>query len=173
MSKLIQRLVSLGVDLSTKRAMKTALKMLGITPENVDKLYIDLKNDIHKEDFKKIPPGKKILFLPYCLRNSKKCKAKLGEFGYMCVDCCNCKISQLKKRAERMGYRVLVVPGGSMVRKAIQKLQPKAVAGVACINELVMALDEVRIPTQSIELLRDGCVDTDVDVEKVLDILGD
>lgn len=171
MSKSIQRLVSLGVDLSTKKALKTALKVLGIKPENIDKLYIELKNDIDKDDFKKIQPSKKAVFLPQCLRNSVKCKAKLGELGYECIDCCNCKASQIKKEAESLGYRVFIVPGGSMVKKIIKKTRPHAVAGVACMNELAMALDEFRIPTQSIELSRDGCVDTDIELEKVFTVL--
>jgi hypothetical protein len=171
MSKLIQRLVSLGVDLSTKKALKAALKILGIEPENIDKIYIELKNDIDRDDFKNIHASKKIVFLPQCLRNSVKCKAKLGEFGYECIDCCNCKASQVKKEAESIGYKVFIVPGGSMVKKIIEKNRPHAVAGVACMNELAMALDEFRIPTQSIELSKDGCVDTDVELEKVINIL--
>ena len=171
MTKIIQKLVSLGVDLSTKKALKGALKILGLKPGNIDKLYIELKNDIHKEQFNKTHPKKKILFLPQCLRNSNKCKARLGEFGYKCVDCCNCKASQIKKEAEALGYRTYIVPGGSMVGKIVKKLKPEAVAGVACMKELAMALDELRIPTQSVELLRDGCVDTDVELGAVMDII--
>jgi len=171
MTKIIQKLVSLGVDLSTKKALKTALKMIGIKPDNIDKLYKELKNDIHRDNFIKIHPKDKIIFLPQCLRNSRKCKAKIGEFGYECIDCCNCKVSQIKKEAEALGYRVCIVPGGSMVGKIIKKASPKAVVGVACMKELVMALDELSIPAQSVELSKDGCVDTDVDLESVMDVI--
>jgi len=171
MTKIIQKLVSLGVDLSTKKALKGALKILGLKPGNIDKLYIELKNDIHKERFNKISPNKKILFLPQCLRNSKNCKARLGEFGYKCIECCNCKASQIKKKAEALGYRVFIVPGGSMVGKIVKKLRPDAVVGVACMKELAMALDELNMPTQSVELSRDGCVDTDVELETVMSFL--
>ena len=171
MSKIIQRLISLGVDLSTKRALKGALKILGMRPENIDNLYIELKNDIHKEKFNRIQPEKKILFLPQCLRNSKRCKARLGESGYQCVDCCNCKASQIKKQAGALGYSVFIVPGGSMVSKITKRVRPEAVAGVACIKELVMALDELRVPTQSVQLSRDGCVDTDIELDRIMDVL--
>ncbi len=171
MSKLIQRLISLGVDLSTKKALKSALRILGLKPDNIDKLYMELKNDIHKDEFRNIHPNEKIIFLPQCLRNSKKCRAKLGKFGYECVDCGNCKVSMIKKEAEALGYRVFVVPGGSMVYKIMKEFRPKAVVGVACIKELAMALDEVRIPTQTVELARDGCLDTDVDADEVIHVL--
>ena len=58
-----------------------------------------------------------------------------------------------------------------MVGKIIKKASPKAVVGVACMKELVMALDELSIPAQSVELSKDGCVDTDVDLESVMDVI--
>jgi hypothetical protein len=60
-----------------------------------------------------------------------------------------------------------VVPGGSLVYKLIKELKPKAVLGVACLKELIMALEEVRIPAQGVILSRDGCVNTDVHLEEV------
>jgi len=172
MSKLVQRLVSLGVDLSTKKALKTALKMIGIKPDNIDKLYIELKNDINREGFHGFPPSKKIVFLPQCLRNASVCKAKIGEMGYECVGCCNCRASQVKKEVEKLGYKAYIVPGGSMVGKIIRKEKPKAVLGVACMKELSMALDDISIPGMAVELLKDGCVNTDVDIEEVKSILS-
>ncbi len=171
MKRTIQKLIGLGVDLSTKKALKAALKILGIKPENVDKLYIELKNNIHKKGFDLVPPKDKIVFLPQCLRNSKKCKAKLTKYGYVCVECGACKVFKIKNKAEKLGYRVFIVPGGSMVLNIIKKEKPKAVLGVACINEIVTALEEIKIPTYGVELLRDGCVDTDVDLNEVYNLL--
>jgi hypothetical protein len=54
-----------------------------------------------------------------------------------------------------------------MVAKLVAKYEPKAVIGVACMKELVMALEGLNVPTHAIELTRDGCVETDVDIEKV------
>jgi hypothetical protein len=164
----VQRLIGLGVDLSTKKALKKALGILGLKPENIDHLYIELKNEIHKEVFRKIQPKHTIIFLPQCLRRSAKCKARLGGEGYECAACSkDCKASSIKKLGEAVGYSVFIVPGGSMVGKIVDKYRPKAVVGVACMKELVMALEELRVPTRAIELTRDGCVDTDVDMEKV------
>ena len=165
---IIQRLIGLGVDLSTKKALKKALDVIGLSPENIDRLYIELKNEIHRESFSRIAPKHKILFLPQCLRKASKRKAKLGKEGYECAACSkDCKASEIKKLGEAAGYRVFIVPGGSMVSKIVSKHKPKAVVGVACMKELVMALDELKVPTHAIELLRDGCVDTDVDMDVV------
>jgi hypothetical protein len=171
MKKLIQKLIASGADLSTKRALKTAIGVIGADPGNIDKIYVEVKNSLHKEHFKGIKPKDKIVFLPQCLRNPKKCKAKMTEYGYKCQHCGACKISAITKEVEARGYRVFVAPGGSMVFKIINKFNPKAVMGVACLKELVMAFEELNIPAQSVELSRDGCVNTDVDVRKVLDKL--
>jgi hypothetical protein len=164
----VQKFIGLGVDLSTKKALKKALGIIGLSPDNIDSLYIELKNEIHKNSFSKAPAKHKLVFLPQCLRKSSRCKARLGEEGYECVACSkDCKASKVKKLGEAAGYRVFIVPGGSMVGKIVTKYRPKAVVGVACVKELVMALEELRVPTHAVQLLRDGCVETDVDIDKV------
>ena len=170
MKKFIQELIELGADFSTKKALKRSMRLIGLKPENVDRLYIDFKNDYHKERFHVAKPESKIVFLPQCLRKPN-CKATLDENGYHCVGCsAECKVSVIKTKAEGLGYRVFVCPGGSMIAKIILKYRPKAVLGIACIKEIVMAaeeLEQMRIPYQAVELLKDGCVSTDVDLEHV------
>jgi hypothetical protein len=174
MKTLVQKLISTGADLSTKKTLKQTLNYLGIKPENIDKLYIELKNSIFNDRFRRIDPKDKMVFLPQCLRNAKTCTAVLGPTGWMCMKCSGhktCKVFRIKQKAESLGYRVFVVPGGSLVFKLIKQFKPKAVLGVACIKELVMAVEEVRVPAQGVLLSRDGCVNTDVSMKEVLDVL--
>ena len=171
MKKFIQDLIEMGADFSTKKALKRSLRLIGLKPENVDRLYIEFKNDHYREQFKAIEPRHKMLFLPQCLRKTK-CKAEVTETGYQCVKCSNdCKVYAIKAEAEKRGYRVVISPGGSMNFKVIRKFRPKAVLGVACMKELVLAAEELRIPMQGVELLKNGCVNTDVDVEHVFSLL--
>jgi len=173
MSKLIPKLVGLGVDLSTKKALKSALGILGIKPDNIDKLYIELKNSIYEEEFRNAPVSGKIVFLPQCLRECNTCKARIGKSGYECVGCSSkCKARKIKDYAESLGYRVFIVPGGSMISNIVKKFRPKAILGIACKKELVTAFDELNTPGQGVELLRDGCVNTDVDMEGIKKLLG-
>lgn len=173
MKKLIQRIIGMGADFSTMKALKSTLSFIGVRPENIDKLYVELKNDFYRDAFRRIPPSKKIIFLPQCLRNPN-CKAKLTKTGYKCVSCRNrnrCKVHAIKTRAEPMGYKVFITPGGSMVGKIIKRLKPRAVLGVACIKEIVMAMENIQLPGQAIQLQRDGCVNTDVRLEDVFEII--
>ncbi len=171
MSKILQKLISAGADISTRKTLKSALRVLGIKPENIDKLYIELKNSINEDMFSKIPPKDKVVFIPQCLRNSKRCKAKLTGLGYKCMSCCRCRARKIREKGESLGYRVFIVPGDSMVFNIVRKFKPKAVFGIGCLKELVIAAEEIGIPAMAVELSKDGCVDTTVNLEKIFEIL--
>jgi hypothetical protein len=147
MRALVQKLIGTGADLSTRRAMKNTLNYLGIKPENIDRLYVELKNSIHESTFRRISPKDKAIFLPQCLRDARNCKAVLGPDGWECKKCSShgsCKIYNIKARAEPLGYRVYVVPGGSLMFRIVERIKPKAALGVACMKELVMAAEELK-----------------------------
>lgn len=171
MKNLFKRLANIGADLSTRKTLKSALGILGIEPDNIDRLYIELKNSINEDVFRSIHPRDKLVFIPQCLRNSRKCRAKVTNLGYKCIGCSNCKARRIRERAEGLGYRVFIVPGDSMVFNIIRKLRPRAVFGIGCLKELVIAFEEIKMPARAVELSRDGCMDTNVDFRKVFNIL--
>lgn len=150
-----------------------ALK-LGMDERELMKLYIDLKNKLHRDRFVKTEFSNRILLLPQCLR-SRSCEAELTEYGYECKECGRCVIPEIKKVAEDLGYKVFILPGGRIVEKIIKAFKPKAVLGVACLKELVlgsMVCEKARIPAQGVALLRDGCVETDVHLADVFEVLS-
>ncbi len=174
MDNLVRRLLELGVDVGTKSALKSALALIGKSDAPVDEIYVKIKNELNAPRIKEIPTNKRILFLSHCLRNSKKCKAEMNGWGYECRHCGACQISEIIKYAEKLGYSVFVVPGGSMVFKIITKKKPKAVMGVACYVELEQAMEtagRLGLPNMGTPLSKDGCKDTNVDVKKVFSML--
>lgn len=154
-------------------AKKTA-STVGVNEGRVDEIQLDLLNRINLEKFKSVPKNERILILPHCLR-SRSCPAKIGEYGYACQKCGKCCILKLRETAKSEGYNgVFIVPGASVVSRIIRKYEPKAVLGVACIKELVPASGEVEklgIAAQAVPLFKDGCVDTLVDSEEVIEKL--
>lgn len=162
------------MDLSTKSAVKTALGVLDMKEELADDVFIKIKNELNRKEFSKIPYKKRALFLPQCLRHSSFCEAKMDGSGYICKECGKCKIHKLKNTAEKLGYTVYIVPGGSMVIKIIKKTKPKAVLGVAChfeLEEAIRRLSKAKIPHMSVPLLKDGCKNTKADIKVIIDIL--
>jgi len=148
-------------------------RAFGFRAKVTEGAYIDLVNKTNEETFRSTPFEERALFLPHCMRH-KKCPATLGKHGYTCKECGKCAIKKLKREAEKLGYSVFVVPGGSVVWNIIKDFKPKAVLGVACSKELLMAIEVTEangLPTQSVMLLRDGCVNTLVDEDAVIERL--
>jgi len=121
------------------------------------------------KEFRDIPANQKVIFLPQCLR-SLDCKAKTTEDGIICINCGKCSIGHFKKEAESFGYKVFIAPGSSLVKNIVKKYKFRATLGVACIPELkegVRIMKKQGILTLSIPLLKDGCVNTKVDWNRV------
>ncbi|MDI3474808.1 MAG: uncharacterized protein PWQ79_1260 [Thermococcaceae archaeon] len=176
---IIAKLASLGADLSTRNAVRMALSLISEDEELTDQIYVEIKNKAYREDFSKVPVEKRAVFIPQCLRNVRECPANFGEYGWECVKCGKCPIGGIIEHGERLGYRQFyVVPGGSLVKKILKAKAPKgeikAAVGIACWPELAEAAEKLsilKIPIQGVPLLRAGCINTLVDVERVREVL--
>lgn len=176
MKEIISKAMSSGMDFTRGSTIKSFLNRMDIDQDVYDSVYIYLKNSAFKKGFSKIPFNKRVLMLPHCMRNVDSCEAEFTDYGYECVHCGSCRIGDLKKYAEDLGYsKVFVIPGGSMARRIIEDFRPDAIVGVACFLELAEHMEQVvvygMIP-QGIPLSKDGCKDTTVDDEEVKDILN-
>lgn len=147
---------------------------LGIDEKELMRIYINAANKRDYDKFIKVDYSDRILLLPHCLR-SRNCPAKISELGYVCLNCRNCPISELKEYAEKLGYKgVYILPGGALVERILSKIKPKAVVGVACYKECILGhvvLLKLGIIGQAIPLLRNGCIDTIVDINYVKRVL--
>jgi hypothetical protein len=68
-----------------------------------------------------------------------------------------------------------MLPGGSLAKSIIAKMKPKAVIGVACAKELVMGIclcERFEVLVQGVELLKDGCINTIVDMKTLTNTLN-
>lgn len=132
-------------------------------------------------DWSKIPAHERIVLLPHCLRPSSGCPGQMTPKGLVCpTDCprASCPIRRLREEAQRLGYKgVYVAPGGSLALRVIKEVQPQGVVAIACLKELlegteaVANLSETPPAVLTLPLSRDGCVDTEVDMEKALALL--
>jgi hypothetical protein len=150
---------------------------LGLSNSRIKEIALQLYNIRNEEAFKKIPPSQCALFLPHCLRIAERCKATYNEEGLQCKHCNkDCKINQLTRSAEKLGYRCFVVPGGAMVFNIAKKYKPQGVVAVACLNELregtALTENEYNVPFQIIQLRKDGCVNTDVYLDNVIEVMS-
>ena len=134
----------------------------------VDDILIDVRNAVMLEDFVHVK-DKRVVFLPQCMRHPS-CKARCDPVhGYECKRCGLCDIAKVCEAGDRYNFKIFVIPGGSFVKKIFREYGPKACLGVACYNELAENMQAVSfVPTQGVLLLKDGCFNTEANVEEII-----
>lgn len=152
-----------GVALQKLEQLATKV---GVEEKELFQLYVETKNRSLKKKFASTPYNQRILLLPQCLR-AKDCTAELGKYGYKCKECGRCSVEKIKHVTKDLGYKgTFILPGGSIAKKILVEMKPKASLGVACFKELVLGsflCEKLGIVGQGVALLKDGCIDTLVD----------
>ncbi|MDL2247084.1 DUF116 domain-containing protein, partial [Methanobrevibacter sp. OttesenSCG-928-K11] len=147
--------------------LKRIAKALKFDESLIDHIGVEVRNNVNRQKFLKIPPEKKLIFLPHCLRH-RECEAILKETGLVCTSCGKCSIGVIMDKATPMGYKLFIVPGSSFVKKIARENKFKSVVGIACyedLNQIMMSLSEFH--PQGVVLSRTGCYETKVDVKSV------
>ena len=164
--------------LSLEALREEVAQLLQAVPE-ADKslqewLMVELHNQVWKTTIAKIPYERRILLLPKCLSHSKHCQAEVDELGLLCHRCHHCPIPDLEERAEQLGMLSIVAEGFTSVVGLIQNRVVDAVIGVSCLDSLEKAfplLIRNAVPGLAIPLNFDGCKDTQVDEDYVLELM--
>jgi uncharacterized protein len=138
-------------------------------------------NDI-VEQLSQIVPSERILLLPHCSRKSNTCQAKYDLHGLQCAECNpDCFVNILRLTALKCGYKgVCIAPGGHLAIKFVKEHNPKAIVAVACNKELEEGIQEIKKMAEEnvqptlviVPLLKDGCIDTEVDSKKAVEIIS-
>jgi hypothetical protein len=136
-----------------------------------DLVDMEVRNLLEKEKFKQT--RKRALFLPHCSRKymDNRCKAHfdLNLPSYICARCSSdCLINKASSLAEKKGYDVYILPGGSCIPKILKMKHYEGVVGVACGEEIKLAgevLKNMNITGQAVYLLRNGCANTFFNIE--------
>jgi Uncharacterized conserved protein len=134
----------------------------------LDKWMASLKNRANKSDFAKTK--KRILLAPHCMRNLD-CPAYTTQTGIQCKSCGKCVFTQLKKDAEKYGYKVFVLTGSSYVKNILKMEAADGILLIACdyeINKVMRALKGKGVVSYGIPMERDGCFGTEVNYQNVL-----
>ncbi len=146
----------------------------GVPEQYRDYAAVLVNNAAWRDTLAGIPYERRLLLLPKCLRVEAKCPAPFDEFGLLCKKCGLCSIQDMQEEAERLGYAVLVAEGSALVMAIIQTGKIDAIVGVSCLSVLERAfpfMEAAAVPGVAIPLLQDDCIDTNVDLEWVWDVI--
>jgi len=173
--RLVKRIADTKLSGVALQKLEQVATRMGVEENELLRLYVETKNRSLIESFASTPYKERILLLPQCLR-AKDCPAELGKYGYECQECGRCIVKTIKQTAEKLGYKgTFILPGGSLAQKILLELKPKASLGVACSKELVLGsflCEKMGVIGQGITLLRDGCINTLVDLRTLKDALA-
>lgn len=172
--RLVKRIADTKFSGVALQKLEQVATRMGVEENELLRLYVESKNRSLIESFASTPYKERILLLPQCLR-AKDCPAELGKYGYECQECGRCNIKTIKQTTEKLGYKgTFILPGGSLAQKILLELKPKASLGVACSKELVLAsflCEKMGVVGQGVGLLRDGCINTLVDLTTLTNAL--
>lgn|GEM_PF-4696630 len=144
---------------------------LGLPKDYVGFAMVSLSNAWWSDAFADVPFEKRLLLLPQCLRSSEACAAAFDGREWMCAHCGSCRIGDVQKRAEHLGYRVAIAEGVTSVTQHALEGQADAILGVACLDSLEKShgrIFEWGIPHMAVPLLTDGCQGTEADLAELV-----
>jgi hypothetical protein len=133
---------------------------------------------VEKEKF--MQTKKRVLFLPHCSRKhmDNRCKATFDPNipSYICAHCSpDCLVNKSVSFAEKKGYDVYILPGGSCVPKILKAKSYEGAVGVACGEEVRISeelLNGMNVAGQAVPLIKNGCANTVFSLESLFKILS-
>ena len=136
-----------------------------------DLIDMQAVNLIERKRF--IQTRRRALFLPHCSRKymDNRCKAHFDPSvpSYMCAHCSHdCPVGEAVLFAEKKGYDVYIVPGGSCIPKILKAKNYEGVVGVACGEEMKAGMEllkSMNVCGQNVPLIKNGCANTAFNLE--------
>jgi geranylgeranyl diphosphate synthase, type II len=158
-----------------EHAAKKLLEELDLPVRFLGFAMVAVSNAYWQPFFEAVPFARRLFLLPHCLSDRKACAGSYDSIGLHCAGCGKCDIHGLKNEAERRGYTVVVAEGTSSVLLKVLEEGVEAIFGVACLDSLEKSfrqIVELGIPHVAIPLLKNGCVDTEAEVELIQTMLA-
>ena len=143
--------------------------ILRIPKIKIERVFIDLNNQMVKMMGKKFRPEKLLILMPHCIQFDN-CKIKVTRNVKNCAGCGRCEIGELLALSERYGVSLFISTGGTVARRKVVEERPDAVIAVACERDLTSGLqDSYPLPVWAIvnKRPRGYCMETGVDLSEV------
>jgi len=153
------------------KTARIILKTTGLGEKYLGYAMVSLNNEFWRKRYSVIPNKRRLLLLPHCLRNRKKCRGKIDRSGaLLCAECGCCKIAEIKIEAKKRGYDLLLAEGSPVVLEKILKNDVDSILGVACLDSFEKVFpnaSRLGIPNIAVPLLKDGCINTVMDAKEL------
>lgn len=143
--------------------------LLKLDKNKIRSVFSELNNRLVFMSSIIVQPRELLILLPHCLQRSS-CPHKITGNVDNCKRCGACDVDRLIEIRDKYGVNLYVATGGTLARKIIKEVKPRAVIAVACERDLSSGiLDVKKLPVIGVLNYRpEGpCVNTRVDIKKL------
>ncbi|QNO16344.1 DUF116 domain-containing protein [Alkalicella caledoniensis] len=114
-------------------------KLLKLDEMQIKGSFIEINNQLLLNNKVKYLPEEILVLLPHCIQNAS-CTHKITHDIENCTQCGKCQIKDILIMSKKYKINVLVATGGTIARRKIKELKPKAVMAVACERDLTSGI---------------------------------
>jgi len=168
MPPILQNIMLLAVNTLFPAALYIG-RVFGIDKQVIKSSFIEVNNQLVRCKKLTVSPERIMLLAPHCIQKSN-CLHKITIESTNCIQCGQCPVGDLHDLAQKYGVKLVVASGGTLARKFIEELRPKAVIAIACERDLTSGIqDSKRLPVLGVLNIRpEGpCFNTQVNLKAV------
>lgn len=143
--------------------------LLGFDKDKIRYVFTQINNKIILSSKYEFLPEEILILLPHCIQMNE-CIYKITTSIDNCKRCGKCKIGEILWLKEKYKINVNVATGGTLARKIIKDIKPKAIIAVACERDLSAGILDVKnIPVLGVlnERPNGPCVNTQVNIHEL------
>ncbi len=147
--------------------------ILRIPKIKIERVFIDLNNQMVKMMGRRFRAEKLLILMPHCIQFDN-CKIKVTRNVRNCAGCGKCEIGELLSLSDKYGVSLFISTGGTVARRKVVEERPDAVIAVACERDLTSGLqDSYPLPVWAIvnKRPRGYCMETGVDLGEVTEAI--
>ena len=153
--------------------LRYLLILFGKDDKIISNLIIDIRNNLFRHQYESVDYKNRAVFIPQCLRHPE-CPAPLTDEGIKCIKCGRCGLGKVEDIVEGVGSLFFISPGSSLIKRMVKQYRPTAILGIGCHMEVKEGIEMIlkyNLPVQGVKLKTSGCVDTRVNVPKLIELI--
>lgn len=170
--KMFTDIISILIDMLYP-VVEFIAKILGIKREKIQQSFIEINNFLFSKNLKKYNPQDLLILTPHCIQFCG-CNYKVTNTIDNCKRCGRCQINDLVRLKNKYRVNIAVATGGTLARKVVQDIKPRAIVAIACERDLTSGIQDVKkVPVYGIinERPNGPCFNTKVNIDEVENII--
>lgn len=144
-------------------------RLFNIPRVKIEQSFIEVSNNLVLQHKIKVPANRIMILTPHCIQLDT-CVHKITRNVENCRQCGRCSVGTMLGLAHKYGCHFAVATGGTLARKMVMEIRPKAIVAVACERDLTSGIQDV-FPLPVLGVLNERpfgpCFNTRVDAKKL------